>query len=553
MYQDIETALRKNCPNCSRRAEEGCDPKCVNCNAILKLFKIQGNELLKIKEELSKPDHIKRYEMDKCKLEKKFNKPLFYENQVKTSDEIIDKIQNNNNRMIHLLLAPTQSGKTGCILSIIDKFILCLNFNHENVHLITGLSSVDWVEQTKDRMPDCLHNQILHRPDIKKIKNNINKNNILIVIDEAHLGAQEKMTIDKIFKDIGIKDIDQLLSRNIHIVLVSATPNQVIKDIQKWKDNTSIDCMEPGKGYTGVRELSKQGQIFQAMDLFIDKDPDEESGDARVRLQKKIQPVYDELKKIRKLMLEMPILNHIFRVPCGYKGDVVINRIRSIYEHDHFDIIVCTGEDCNKLVRLLKGPIDKRRILIAKETVRCAVTVEKSRLGIIYDRISKKTDDSVIIQGIRITGYDVQPYNKIYTDIDSIQHYIESWKNKFDKNTVWNYNGKGRNSYVNPKSYNAEDYSEEMKEEPLIHKFVSFNEVKEFISKIGHKNPTCKKMNSDGFYKNYIRGKTSVMSCDEVYNNRRWGIKDSHRIHYCYEDVNDTSTLQYWIIHYPSE
>ena len=35
--------IRNNCPNCSKCAEEGCHPKCIKCQNIIKLFEEQEN------------------------------------------------------------------------------------------------------------------------------------------------------------------------------------------------------------------------------------------------------------------------------------------------------------------------------------------------------------------------------------------------------------------------------------------------------------------------------------------------------------------------------
>jgi len=92
--------------------------------------------------------------------------------------------------------------------------------------------------------------------------------------------------------------------------------------------------------------------------------------------------------------------------------------------------------------------------------------------------------------------------------------------------------------------------------EPVIKIFTDFYKAKTYVkeelgNKRGPNNPS-KNINSDGFYKNNIRGKTSVMDTKEVYNNRRWGIKTAgtFRLHSCYEDINDQSSLQFWVIHY---
>jgi len=35
--------IRSNCPNCSKRAEEGCHPECIQCQNIIKIFEEQEN------------------------------------------------------------------------------------------------------------------------------------------------------------------------------------------------------------------------------------------------------------------------------------------------------------------------------------------------------------------------------------------------------------------------------------------------------------------------------------------------------------------------------
>jgi type II secretory ATPase GspE/PulE/Tfp pilus assembly ATPase PilB-like protein len=64
-----------------------------------------------------------------------------------------------------MVLAKTQSGKTGSMCATIKK---CVE-DHENVlsiddiYIITGYSSVEWKEQRKQRLPDCLANRYIYR------------------------------------------------------------------------------------------------------------------------------------------------------------------------------------------------------------------------------------------------------------------------------------------------------------------------------------------------------------------------------------------------------
>jgi len=42
------------------------------------------------------------------------------------------------------------------------------------------------------------------------------------------------------------------------------------------------------------------------------------------------------------------------------------------------------------------------------------------------------------------------------------------------------------------------------------------------------------------------------MSFGEIENNKTWGINDTYkyRLHPCYENVNDKSTLEFWLIYF---
>ena len=79
--------------------------------------------------------------------------PLF-PNQINFGKKITKSFLNKNIFML-LAIAPTQSGKTGSMISTI--MYMCRNpriaLPKENVFIITGLSSKDWINQTKERFP----------------------------------------------------------------------------------------------------------------------------------------------------------------------------------------------------------------------------------------------------------------------------------------------------------------------------------------------------------------------------------------------------------------
>ena len=93
--------------------------------------------------------------------------------------------------------------------------------------------------------------------------------------------------------------------------------------------------------------------------------------------------------------------------------------------------------------------------------------------------------------------------------------------------------------------------------EPIINKFSTFSEAKEYVkndlgNKRGPNNP-AKYINTDGFYECKIRSKKKVWSADEMYVERKCNIKNGaeYGFRYCYKNIHDKSTLEFWIIHYP--
>jgi hypothetical protein len=213
---------------------------------------------------------------------------------------------------------------------------------------------------------------------------------------------------------------------------------------------------------------------------------------------------------------------------------------------------------------------ERHTFIFIKEMLRCAKTLKKRYIGILYDRYSKNPDDTTIIQGLvgRDTGYDNNGISICYTNNDSINRYEKLWQSNFEDKTIkWNSkttkytNGilSGKNTFNDPKDYDgfsvASDDSDELKE-PVIKKFKTQEEVKEYYNKelkdkMNGRGPNKIKPNNDGYYEATIRSNKKIYTCDEVKCEKRQGLtENNYRFYPCYEIVNDKSTLQWWFIHY---
>ena len=76
--------------------------------------------------------------------------------------------------------------------------------------------------------------------------------------------------------------------------------------------------------------------------------------------------------------------------------------------------------------------------------------------------------------------------------------------------------------------------------------------IKELKSKLGGRGPNSHPgPNENGFYVD--TNVKFVLSSTELYNKRNDWLKNQkrpYRLRPCYEDVNDKSTIQWWLIHY---
>ena len=63
-------------------------------------------------------------------------------------------------------------------------------------------SSVEWKEQTKHRLPDCLANRVFHRSDLNKIFTDEIKNesNVMIIMDEIQIASMKEQSMYKSFR-----------------------------------------------------------------------------------------------------------------------------------------------------------------------------------------------------------------------------------------------------------------------------------------------------------------------------------------------------------------
>ena len=493
-----------------------------------------------------------------------------HENQEIIASKVVTAFKDR--KLINIMvLSKTQSGKTGSMCATIQKYLEDTSnlIPIENIYIITGLSDNDWKKQTIERMPESVQSRVFHRCELPntfadEIKD---KQNILIIMDEIQVAAKKGQTIYRTFQNGGLLNKRNLYSNDVKILEYTATPDGTIYDLMKWDDASDKILADVGDGYISSYDLLQQGRVKQYKNLSgYNKDTKEVN-----------ETVFENIEEIKYDIDKYTTpLYHIIRTNNGKEQEVTKENFKTIFTED-YEFIKYDGttkvqiEDINNI---LKKPPVKHTFIFIKEMLRCAKTLKKEYVGILYERYSKTPDDAAIIQALvgRITGYDDNGKSICYTNVSSIERYNQLWNSNFEDKTIkWhskttNYrNGVlcGKNTFNDPTDYDEfsteSDYSDESKE-PLIRKFSTQEEAKKYYNKnlketMGGRGPNKRTIDKNGFYLATIgkgNDRKKVRTTEEIYNIRKWALNETHHYTFypCYENINDKSTLQWWMIHY---
>ena len=394
-------------------------------------IKLTDEEIQNIKDH--RADLELKFRMIALKKESKI-----HSNQTKVATEIFDcfnDVSNGNSVINVMAVSPTQSGKTGIIFETIRLFIKNTNISYKNIYVITGLSSVEWKKQTKDRLPDMLKSRVFHRCDLSSTfyKDIERKKNVLIILDEIQIASAKDQTIHKVFDELNFMNLETLLKKDVKFLEITATPNGSIYDLVKWGDNFSKKIIvQPPEQYTSCFKLLDEGRVKQYKDLCDD-----------IIVDKKIVTAIENVTELKETIDEYfsdDFRFHFVRTKAAEGQDKTRNNFKHVFG-ENVKIIEFDMEnketDVNNIV---KDKPDEHTFIFIKEKLRCAKTIEnKNLVGIYYERYTGSVpDDDVIIQGMlgRSTGYNDNGDSIIYTNIPSINKYRKLLESKFDDRTI---------------------------------------------------------------------------------------------------------------------
>ncbi len=377
---------------------------------------------------------------------------IIYPNQDATAEMIIETFVNREVVNI-MVIAKTQSGKTGTMCATIQKFMNTDNESmmipKDNIYIITGLSSCEWKKQTKERLPGSIQNNVYHRGDLLKtfINEVKQKKNVLIIMDEIQIASKYQQTIYKTFLDGSFLNGNTLYSNDIKILEFTATPDGTLYDLELWKHGARKILAPPAPSYVSSYDIYKSGKMRQYQNLNKKND---------------FQSAYLELQKDIN-SFDTPMY-HIIRTPSGVKQVDMIDKFKiyfpeSSYLYEYYDGD-SKDEGLDDLNNILMKKPTQHTFIFIKEMLRCAKTLYKKYVGVVYERYSTKVVDSLIIQGLagRLTGYDYNNKSICYTNIKSIKLYEKLWNSGFENQEAlgkWK-SGNKKPTFNNPDIYDPE-------------------------------------------------------------------------------------------------
>ena len=343
-----------------------------------------------------------------------------FPNQIQFGKQIADAFRIPDVYSI-LAVALTQSGKTGSMLSTIQQV------PHEHAFIITGLSSVDWMEQTRSRFPEQYHDSIFHRNQLQHFAKRVKPlTNVLIIIDENQIAFKEKQTIHNTFVQAEIMELHDLIWKQVRIVHFTATPSNTTDFIQS--DFSKVVLMKQDSSYVSAFDLLDQGRILEYKDLCGALPSDYSKVSWKDPSPYTVNPdALDNIRELKPFLTKDPRY-HIIRTSHSYFHDITILNFRKVFP----DATLLSEMDV-ELDDLLHVKPDKHTFVFIKEKLRCAKTLPKDYLGILYERYTKKPNMDTILQGLvgRLTGYHKNMDAVVFSNPRLVAEYKTHWDNVF--------------------------------------------------------------------------------------------------------------------------
>lgn len=389
-----------------------------------------------------------------------------FDSQIETAKNIVKSLIKHTTRRNHVVLAAKmQSGKTGVCNSVVN-IITQTNLDKEMMvnkyFFITGMNDCGLKKQTLNRVKE----QVIGASDDniyigKRSKKNLSENrffvmknsdilkydgtidNSVIFIDEAHYGSNESNVLTKFLvkNKINWKDSTDLITRNIYIISVSATPfDEIVSDTKKCKQ---IVDLKPTSEYVGVTEFIKNGVVFDANkdDIVEDGEIFEIIADnyQRMKNDDKIGAMFIRTRKFDVIKNNKFVADTFDIIELWSNG----SNIEYNMVNDKMNELIARNE-FNKRIKSLSGkamvyakPLSIKPILVLiKGAFRAGITIKdifKDYIYMIYDYSLKADTTAQALLG-RMCGYRSDSSNFAVTHFYINKKYADmysEWENDF--------------------------------------------------------------------------------------------------------------------------
>jgi hypothetical protein len=254
--------------------------------------------------------------------------------------------------------------------------------------------------------------------------------------------AVQKKTLSTISKlELRIEKTQDILKRSEHMLekLVATQDLEQVKLLIRQNQNeleTSESALRHSERIKAdsTAKLTEAKKALQDSDrllkkLEMDKTLSEQDQLLLVGGDKSI--VFEHIREIQTYM-DKPKY-HIIRTSHSFYHTLTILHFKRVFKNADF----LSDVDMDEL--LAKAPL-RHTFLFIKEKLRCAKTLNKDHLGVLYERITEKPQMDTIIQGLvgRLTGYHQNKNSVVFSNKELVQEYKTHWDSQFkkQKNTI---------------------------------------------------------------------------------------------------------------------
>lgn len=379
-------------------------------------------------------------------------KTLVFPSKKRIAEDIL-RVLYSSPAILVSFCAPMQYGKTSVLVHLAylalgasDEEIVDIGLEPSprvsKIFVLTGLNDKDWLRQTKQRFDCCFgeHNNItvIHRGGLKKSIAMLAKvRDAIIFIDECHYGSGKKQTIKQVLEKASLLSKENLCSRNVRIVQISATPDSTLMGPQGWIDQTlhkTIVADWNVDGYISPLTILEDGRCYAPMDL------------------RKTENVYKVLEPFTNAaggIIKLGVI--IIRVPPKMSDrEKILENFRHAKQEKYKGVVLfehnCetdTHDDMEKY--LVEGPPQGKIVIcFVKGFYRAAKTFPRhDHLLAVHEPWRTSTaSTATATQSLlgRMCGYHGNRKVLVYTYESSVKEYIELVEKEFDLSRLENYN-----------------------------------------------------------------------------------------------------------------